>query len=283
MRATYDTLVAILERAREEARSWADAERAVDHGTARLGGTEVSLDFVSGTAKTTIDFLGYAYRREPSAISGGTRILYDETRPEVWRVPLLTEVKPSLVVRAPKAGYLVPPAYAAWVAEKLALHGFVSVRVASARTAVAVEVFRADAVKLAERPFEARQRAELRGQWVKATRDVAAGALYVPVAQRAARLLLQLMEPAAPDSFVAWGFFNAVFEQKEYIESYVVEELAERMLAEDPALRAEFERRLAEDPAFAADPRRRLDFFHQRSPYWDARKDEVPILRVDSF
>jgi len=26
-----------------------------------------------------------------------------------------------------------------------------------------------------------------------------------------------LLEPQAPDSFTSWGFFNAAFEQKEYI------------------------------------------------------------------
>lgn len=76
---------------------------------------------------------------------------------------------------------------------------------------------------------------------------------------------------------------NAVFEQKEYIESYLVEELAQAMLHDDPVLRQEFEGKLATDPAFAADPKQRLDFFYRRSPYWDARKDVVPILRLEAW
>jgi hypothetical protein len=32
-------------------------------------------------------------------------------------------------------------------------------------------------------------------------------------------------EPRAPDSFAAWGFFNAHFDQKEYMENYVAEEV----------------------------------------------------------
>jgi hypothetical protein len=118
---------------------------------------------------------------------------------------------------------------------------------------------------------------------MRETRDVAARSLFVPVAQPGARLLIHLLEPAAPDSLVAWGFVNAVFEQKEYIESYVAEELAEAMLRDDPALRAEFVERLAADPAFAASPKQRLDFFYRRSPYRDARKDVVPIVRVDAW
>ena len=41
-----------------------------------------------------------------------------------------------------------------------------------------------------------------------------------------ARLVMHLLEPQAPDSFAAWGFFNACFEQKEYMEPYVAEQIA---------------------------------------------------------
>jgi hypothetical protein len=186
------------------------------------------------------------------------------------------------VVRAPKAGYVIPPGCTALVQEKLALHGFDVVPVKAERKGVAVEVFRAAEVKLAATSFEGRQPAQVKGSWTQETRDIQAGSIFVPVAQPAARLLVHLLEPEAPDSLVAWGFLNGVFEQKEYMESYVAEELAEAMLGDDPALRAEFEKAL-QDAAFAADPKQRLDFFYRRSPYWDTRKDVVPIWKVDVF
>jgi hypothetical protein len=150
------------------------------------------------------------------------------------------------------------------------------------REAVPVEVFRASEAKLAPASFEGRQRVEVRGSWAPATRDLPSGSLFVPVAQPGAALLVHLLDPQGPDSLVAWGFLNNVFEQKEYMESYVAEEIAEEMLRSDPALRAAFQAALA-DPAFAADPRARLDFFYRRSPYWDERKDVVPILKVGTW
>ena len=201
----------------------------------------------------------------------------------MWKVPLVTEVKPSVVVRVPRAGYLVAPAWADLVERKLALHGFRTQRVTAARSGVAVEVFHVDELGLAARSFEGRQRTAPKGRWAADRRDIGPGWLFVPVAQRAAKLLVHLLEPQAPDSLVAWGFLNAAFEQKEYVESYVLEELAERMLADDPQLRAEFLERLGKEPAFRDDPARRLDFFYARSPYLDTRKSEVPILRVDAF
>ncbi len=104
-----------------------------------------------------------------------------------------------------------------------------------------------------------------------------AGSLFVPIAQPRAPLVLHLLEPLAPDSLVAWGFFNASFERKEYMEAYVAEEEARSMLAADPALRIEFDARLR-DPAFAKDAKARLDFFYKRHPSWDERVNLVPVF-----
>jgi hypothetical protein len=92
--------------------------------------------------------------------------------------------------------------------------------------------------------------------------------------------LVELLEPQAPDSLAAWGFFNTAFESKEYMESYVAEQVAREMLAKDPALAAEFTRKLAQDAAFAADPQARLDFFYHRSPSWDERLNLYPVYRL---
>jgi hypothetical protein len=99
-------------------------------------------------------------------------------------------------------------------------------------------------------------------------RTFPAGTVVVPMDQPGSAVAAHLLEPLGPDSFVSWGFFDAVFEQKEYAEPYVVEAMARSMMEKDPALRAEFERALA-DPAFAGDARKRLDFFFRRSPWWE--------------
>ena len=96
------------------------------------------------------------------------------------------------------------------------------------------------------------------------------------------KLALNLLEPHAPDSFVKWGFFNAIFEEKEYAENYVLEALAREMLAADPDLRREFEDALENDPDLAASPSERLRFFYKRSPYWDPQMSLYPVGRITS-
>jgi hypothetical protein len=147
--------------------------------------------------------------------------------------------------------------------------------------AVDVDVFRASETKFGDKPYEGRQTLQLKGAWAREHRDVAAHALFVPIHQPLARLVMHLFEPQAPDAFVRWGFFNASFEQKEYMESYVAEDVATDMLR-DPKVRAAFEARLA-DPAFAASPEARLRFFYERHPSFDERMNLYPVMRVDTW
>ncbi len=55
--------------------------------------------------------------------------------------------------------------------------------------------------------------------------------------------------------------------------------MADRMLAADPRLRAEFDAKLKADPKFAGDPDARLAWFYQRTPYYDERYLLYPVGR----
>ncbi len=92
---------------------------------------------------------------------------------------------------------------------------------------------------------------------------------------------MHLLEPRAPDSFVRWGFLDAIFEQKEYAEMRVLERLARQMLQQDPALAEEFRHKLETDSTFAKNPRQRLYFFYRRSPYWDRTINLYPIGKIE--
>ncbi len=281
VRITRNTVINVLELAAREGARWrADAD-AADARAAALAGTPVALDYVTTDRKRTIDFRGYAYTRTPSEISGALMTRYDTSTPQVWKVSLRDEIVPGRSVDAPLAGYLVPPAFAAQVRAALDMHGIAYRVVDRALDDAATRTFRATSVKQAANTVEGRQRTTVEGAWAAEARDVAAGALFVPIAQPKARLAMALLEPQAPDSLLAWGGFGNAFERKEYMEAYVAEQVAREMLAKDPALRAEFETRLREDAAFAADPNARLDFFYRRHSAWDERVNLYPVLRID--
>jgi hypothetical protein len=230
----------------------------------------------------TIDFRGYEYTREPSAVSGALLTRYNPKKPQIWRIPLADEVRPAGTVAAPRGGYIVPAAYAQLVGEKLALHAVEFRKLAGASAGVDTEVFRATKVTPAPASFEGHTPLALEGQWAHERRDIAAGSLFVPIAQARSFMAMTLLEPKDPDSLVSWGFFATAFERKEYMEAYVAEDVAGQMLKSDPAVRKEFEQRLSEDADFARDPNARLDFFYRRHSAWDERYNLYPIYRVDA-
>lgn len=281
VRVTRNAVVAVLEQVAANGAQWVRLEREADERAMHLAGNAVALDYKATDASRLVDFKGYAYSRTPSTVSGALMTRYDEARPQVWRIPLRDTVVPKLEVPAPRAGYLVPAAWASHVVPTLEAHAIRYERLATAHQALPVLAWRADSIRFAAESFESHQRLDAAGQWAPETRPLIAGALFVPIAQPKARLVMGLLEPQAPDSIAAWGRTNAAFERKEYMEDYVAEEEAEKMLAADPALRAAFEKRLRDDAAFAGSPQQRLEFFYRRHAAWDDRYGLYPVLRVD--
>lgn len=281
VRITRNTIIALMEMAVQQGTKWLQAASESDARARDIGGKDVVLTYENTEHVRTIEFKGYEYTRSPSAISGALSTKYDARRPQIWRIPLKDEVRPLDTVTAPRAGYLVPAAHAQWLGEKLALHGVTFEKISKALADVEVEAFRAEDVQFAAASFEGRTQVTLKGDWRKERRSVPAGSLFVPIAQPKSRLIMTLLEPKDPDSFVRWGFFNAAFERKEYMEAYVAEEVAQEMLKNDPKVRQKFERKLAEDPEFAKDPAARLDFFYRLHPSWDERLNLYPVLRVN--
>jgi hypothetical protein len=282
VRATRNTVEGLLRLAAVHGGEWLATARQADARAARLAGTPVALDYAATEKVRTIAFRGYAYTRTPSEVSGALMTRYDDTAPQVWNVPLRDEIAASIRVDAPRAGYLVPAAFAAGVAPRLDVHGVEYRRLEMRLSGAKVDTWRADSAQTAPRSVEGRQRLEAKGRWARDTQDVSAGALFVPIAQPRARLAMALLEPQAPDSLLQWGVFNNAFEQKEYMEDYVAEDVAREMLAKDPAVQAEFDRRLRDDPEFAKSPQARLDFFYRRHTAYDERLMLYPILRTDT-
>jgi hypothetical protein len=298
VRITRNTIVGLAQLVAHHGERWRELARQADGAARRLGGTDVVLDYSSGWREPSggersdapgaggtrlIDFPGYAYTREVSPLSGVPVTVYDPKRPQIWRVPFRERVSPSVVVKAPLGGYLVPSGWAEDIGARLAAHGIRFEALRSDRAGVRVEAFRAHEARFASAPFEGRMRVALAGDWQPETQDISAGALFVPIAQPLARLVMHLLEPQAPDSFASWGFFNACFEQKEYPEPYVAEQIARAVLTQQPQLEEEFKRKLRDDAAFAASPGARLEFFLRRHTSWDSQLNLYPVFRVDEI
>lgn len=232
----------------------------------------------------TIDYKGIESRAVPSAISGGLRVEFTG-KPITMKIPYRRANRVSASVTRPKA-YWIPPAWND-VVQRLELHGIQCERIGVARelevTSYRLEEMKFQGANFGEeaQPFEGHVQLTAKPIATKRTEHFPAGSVRVPMDQPLGDLAAILLEPSSPDSFFQWGFFAQVLQPTEYIEGYILEPMAEKMMASDPKLAAEFRDQLATDEAFRASPKDRLRWFYARTPFIDERWKIYPVAREE--
>jgi hypothetical protein len=280
VRGTYDVFWKTLEEINSNKESLFEANRQADAETIRRGQTynasnKFPLRFEFTGKSVPFAFKGVEYRMEDSGISGAKRIVYG-TKPLDVTIPKFDEVRVSASV-APPLYYIIPPQWQS-VVEVLEAHGVRFQRI-SKPLKIEVESYRLTEPRWSPASFESRLPMNFKTNPVKETREFPANSVVVPLNQETGNVLVHLLEPQSGDSFAAWGFFNAIFEQKEYFSDYIMEDVAREMLAKDAGLRREFEERL-KDENFRKSAGARLRFFYERSPYFDQRIGVYPVGRI---
>jgi len=278
---TYDFLRAAINDVNQNSGRLLEVGRIADEQTVAEGGmynpTAVyPLDFELTEEVTPFELKAFSYETDVSEISGDVRVVFGK-EPLDLTVPMYQTFRATSAV-APPLAYIVPRQWED-VIEVLKVHGLM-MRTLEQSQPVEIESYKLINVRWPEGPFEGRYMPTVDTETVVETREFPSGSVVIPLAQPLAKVAVNLLEPKAPDSFVRWGFFNAIFEEKEYGEHYVLEALAREMLADNPDLKNEFDRRVATDPSFAANPAARLRFFHERSPYWDPQMNLYPVGRI---
>ncbi len=241
----------------------------------RLDPIPIDWKVPQGIAPDMIDFKGIESRTEPSSVSGTQKTEW-LGHPITMRMPYYRQTQvASSVPRA--VAYWIP---AQWreVIERLRLHGVQMERLLEGRD-VEVELYRLHDAKLASQPFEGHVPVTATTTVEHHKEHYPPGSVRIPVDQPLGEIAAMLLEPASGDSFFQWGFFDEVLQRTEYFENYAMEPLAEKMLASDPNLKAEFEKKLESDPEFKNNPDKRLHFFYERTPYFDERWMLYPVGR----
>ena len=94
------------------------------------------------------------------------------------------------------------------------------------------------------------------------------------------RYLLETLEAEATDSFFNWNFFDTILQQKEGYSAYVFEDVAEKILLENPEIKKAFEDKLASDTDFDKNPRAQLDFIYKNSVYYEKAHVRLPVFKI---
>ncbi len=222
-------------------------------------------------------FKGIESVREMSDLAN-TEILRYTGKPVDKEVRFYDDVIVTDSVTAPSL-YLIPEEWSV-IVDRMRLHG-IKVDTLKEETPYNATGYRFTDVEYASNSFEGRQQVNVAYETYRETVTMPAGTFVVPTDQRTIRVITHLLEPKSPDSFLRWGFFNTIFERKEYFELYVMEPIAREMIRKNPGLRDEFEQWLEENPDVRENPYQRMYFFYQRSPYYDEQFNVYPVMRVE--
>lgn len=280
VRATYDVLRYTIEEVGKSKSSLFEANKNAERETVERGKSfDPNRNFplqlkITGISRP-FNFKGVEYAIEESKISGAKKIVYG-TEPIDSQIPKYDEAQISVGV-APPLYYIIPPQWKS-VIDTLQTHGIEFSRIQKPLT-LEVESYRLLDPKWSAVSFENRLTLAIRAAPFKEIRIFPKNSVVVSLAQKSANLAIHLLEPSSLDSLVYWGFFNSIFEQKEHAESYVLEKLAVEMLSKDVNLRKEFEEKL-KDKNFSKNSSARLNFFYERSPYFDKRIGLYPVGRI---
>lgn len=275
---TYEILRATLEILDKDHAELRSRCKEADQRTASASfrKTPFALDYDASPDSVFTEFLGFEYDVVESDVTGGDWFRFSE-RPMSIRIPFFDIQRPTAIVTLPEA-YILGPQW--WdVIARLELHGVRTERLKE-EVRLFVETIRFENASWEVEPYEGRHPVTFESQTALEERTFPKGSVLIDMNQRAARVAAHILEPDGPDSFVYWGFFDAIFEQKEYIESYVIEKIAREMLAADPALREAFEEKKRSDTEFAGDPEKIREWFYRRTPYWDEAFNRYPVGRI---
>jgi hypothetical protein len=172
--------------------------------------------------------------------------------------------------------YIVPAVYGELV-ERLAIHG-IEMEVFLEEADVEVMNYRVDDYDTGRRQGRAVVSAGTPVPEV-CTGTYKKNDVMIKTDQDLGTLAVALLDPKAEGSLYYWGFFNAAFHSHESPENCIMIPLAEKMLAENEEIAAEWQQYVAENPQYYtdADADAVLNWFFRRTQLYDVDSYVYPV------
>lgn len=272
------SMIDILAKDGEQIRNLRTAEKEAYTSGGRVG-TTYPVEFEIDSSKvTTFDFKGYEGKRIPSAITGQQRLKYDRSKPFTKPVKYYDNFKVVQEVTIPKY-YVIPQGWFT-VINRLRENN-IEVQTIPQDTTLTVETYRITDYDTQNNAYEGHyMHSDTHVEESIADIYFRKGDFLVATAQPGMRYLLETLEPAAPDSFFNWNYFDTVLQQKEGFSPYVWEDKAQELLDNNPDLQRAFEEKKSNDPDFSKNWYAQLDWLHKHSPNYEQAHLRYPIFRI---
>ena len=225
-----------------------------------------------------IDFEGYKADFFTSELTGQQRYRYDQEHPETFRVKYYPQYKIKKVADIPKY-YILRKGQHKAIANLMAAG--VQFEPLEEDMDMSVRVHYVKSIEYTTRPYEGHfPHKSFETEDVEITAHFKAGDIKIPVNQRAARIIIEALEPHAPGSLFRWNYFDTYLQQKEWFSAYVFEEKAIAFLEENPAVKAEFETWRETTEGVESNAFAQLYWIYKKTPYYEKEHMMIPVFRI---
>ena len=199
-----------------------------------------------------LTFKGYKAFYEESDVTGTEQLYYDHNQPWEKEIRYYRYLVAGEKIKVPHY-YLVPGSWQN-VIELLENNG-VEMLLIETDSAFHVEEYKVEQFETSTKPYEGHY---FHHNTSIMTSDkvvlVRRNEYYlVPTAQKARRLLVEVLEPESPDSYFNWNFFDEVLQQKEWFSAYVFDREASELL-HNPEIKVKFDSIVRFNPELKENP-----------------------------
>ncbi|BAO54265.1 M14 family metallopeptidase [Nonlabens marinus] len=227
----------------------------------------------------TLDFKGYEAIENVSELTGNKLMTYDRDQPFTRKTPFYTYMKATDSIRIPEY-YVVPQGQ--WEVIELMRLNNIIMKPLEKDSTMTVGKYTMNKFNTAPSAYEGHYpHSNVKVQ--EKTRKVRfrESDILIPTAQPGIKYILETLEPAAPDSFFKWNYFDTILQQKEGYSAYVFEATARKMLEENESLRKRFDSMKRADRKFANSNRAQLSWLHDRSDNHEDAYLTYPIYKLN--
>lgn len=237
------------------------------------------LDFKADSSNISkLQFKGYEAERIESDVTGEERLKYDQSKPFTKEIDYYDNFIPTEKIEIPRA-YVIPQGW--WNVIDILKSNKVIMTPVKNDTTILVEVYHINEFSTRDKAYEGHY--PHYNTSVNKSQDSVKfrkGDLYIKTFQPAVRYLIETLEPTADDSFFNWNFFDGILQQKEGFSPYVFEDIAKKLLDENPELKNEFDKKKKSDREFSQNSYAQLSWIHKQSEHYEKAHLRYPVFRV---
>ena len=277
VKGTYELMKSFIAIADEDAENIHQLTK-VDLDNYKIGSSYPISWKIDSSQTSTLNFKGFEGEMIPSKITGVKRLKYNRNKPFTKEITYYNYYQPSNNITIPEK-YIIPKGY--WnVIELLKLNDIKMTKVKK-DTLISSDVYKIKNYETVKNAYEGHYlHYQTETELYTKLMQVRKGDYMVSTQQEGIRYIIETLEPSAPDSFFNWNFFDPILQQKEHFSPYVWEDMAVKLLDNNPEIKKEFEAKKIAEPDFDKNWYWQLDWIHKQSPNYEKSHLRYPIIRV---